>query len=122
MNGEARVVMGERGVILLNVIIILLTIALIGASLMTFFFSVNLFARTVADRAKAFYLAEAGIASAVGTLRGASMYTDSDQTIGPMSLGEGTYEVKIDIINSLITSTGKVSGTERTLQLQFNAL
>jgi Tfp pilus assembly protein PilX len=110
----------NRGVILLNVIIIFLTIALIGASLMTFFFSVNLFARSVADGAKAFYLAEAGIASAVHTLRGRAI--GSEQTIGPVSLGEGTYTVKIDIINSLITSTGRVGSTERTLQLQFNTL
>lgn len=90
---------------------------------MTFLFSVNLFARSVADGAKAFYLAEAGIANAVYTLRGrASTLVSSEQTIGPVNLGEGTYTVKIDIINSLITSTGRVGGVEKTLQLQFSAL
>ncbi len=113
----------DKGVILLNVIIILLTIAIIGASLMTFFFSVDLFARSVADGTKAFYLAEAGIATAVGSLRNrASIIVGPEQIIGPVSLGEGTYTVKIDIINSMITSSGRVGDMEKTLQLQFNTL
>ncbi len=115
--------MNERGIILLNVILILLTIALIGASLMIFFFSVDIFSRSVTDGTKAFYLAEAGIAMAINTLRGqASTLVDFEQKIGPVKLGEGTYTVEIDFIHSLITSTGRVSGMEKTLQLQFRAL
>ena len=56
---------GNHGVILLSVLIILLTISLIGASLMSFFFSVDVTAQYSVESAKAFYLAEAGIAHAV---------------------------------------------------------
>ena len=115
--------MDERGIILLNVVIILLTMALIGASLMTFYFSVDIFARAVANGTKAFYLAEAGIASAVNYLssKASELHTPT-YTIGPIELGEGEYEVEIDFDHSLITSTGTVSGMDKTLQLQFNAL
>lgn len=113
----------RKGIILLNVVVILLTIALIGASLMTFYFSVDIFARAVADGTKAFYLAEAGIASAVNYLGSESskLHTPGYE-IGPIKLGEGEYKVDIDYTHSLITSTGSVGGVDKTLQLQFNAL
>lgn len=115
--------MNGRGVVLLSVVIILLTIALIGASLVAFFSSVNISARRVADGAKALYLAEAGIAQAIHLLRGqAGRGGQLDETIGPVSLGEGTYTVRIDLTQSLITSTGRVYGTTKTVQLQYISL
>lgn len=111
---------GNKGLILLNVVIILLTIALIGASLVAFLSLTNFSARTTAERTKAFYLAEAGIAHAINVLRNKAGL-DSDR-IGPLSLGEGTYEVKIDFSQSLIVSTGRVGNAKKTLQLQYAAL
>ena len=115
--------MGDKGVILLNAIIILLTMAVIGASLMTFYFAVDIFARAVASGTKAFYLAEAGIARGVNYLKlEANKLHSQKTTIGPLSLGEGEYEVEIDFIHSLIVSKGRVGGMEKTLQLQFDTL
>ena len=115
--------MSNRGVVLLSVIIILLTVAVIGASLVAFFSSVSMSAQGVADSAKALYLAEAGISRAVNTLRteagAGGMF---EEKIGPVSLGEGTYTVEFDILQSMITSTGEVRGTRKTVQLQYSAL
>ena len=115
--------MDKRGVVLLSVIMILLTVAIIGASLVAFFSSVSMSAGTVADAAKALYLAEAGVSRAVNMLRteagAGGMF---EERIGPVSLGEGTYTVEFDIIQSMITSTGEVHGTRKTVQLQYSAL
>ena len=116
-------VMNRSGVVLLNVVIILLTIALIGASLVAFLSLVSLSTRTAAEEIKAFYLAEAGISTAVSTLRNkAGVSGNRLYTIGPVELGEGTYEVTIDPLQSLIISTGKVASTQKTLQLYYSAL
>lgn len=115
--------MDKKGVILLNVIIILLTIALIGASLAAFFSLVNLSARITANDAKAFYLAEAGMAHAVNIIREKALSTDIfEKKIGPLSLGDGTYEIRIDVARSVIVSTGRAGGSKKTLQLQYSTL
>ncbi|MBL7069456.1 MAG: hypothetical protein ISS34_06320 [Candidatus Omnitrophica bacterium] len=115
--------MNNKGVILLSVVIILLTIALIGASLVAFFSSVNLAARAMVDEAKAFYLAEAGISHAINLLYSqADAAMDADQIIGPISLGEGEYSIKLDLVQSLIISIGEARGSKITLQLQYSAL
>ena len=113
----------NHGIVLLNVIIILLVIAFIGTSLAIFFSSVNISARTIADEAKALYLAEAGIAHTLYILRTrAGAGGQLDATIGPISLGEGTYTVKLDFSLSLITSTGNVHDIIKTVQLQYSSL
>ncbi|UCD55133.1 MAG: hypothetical protein JSV93_06395 [Candidatus Omnitrophota bacterium] len=111
---------GNKAIILLNVVIILLTIALIGASLVAFLSLTSFSAQTTADRTKAFYLAEAGIAHAINILRNRARL--ENDTIGPVSLGEGTYEVKIDFGQSVIVSTGRVGNSKKTLQLQYSTL
>lgn len=115
--------LSNQGIILLNIVIILLTIAIIGASLMTFYFSVDILARAIADGTKAFYLAEAGMASGVNYLRTqAEQIKTPTAEIGPMPLGEGEYQVEIDFAHSIIVSKGRVNDVEKTLQLQFNTL
>jgi len=115
--------MNNKGIVLLSVIMIMLTVAIIGASLVAFFSSVSLSAGTVADSAKALYLAEAGVSRAISMLRTEAgtvgMFEDK---IGPVSLGEGTYIIEFDIAQSLITSTGNVRGIKKTVQLQYSAL
>lgn len=113
----------KKGVILLSVVIIMLTIALVGASLIAFFVSVDLSIRSTVDEAKAFYLAEAGIASAINILRGKVVsMTKSEETMGPIKLGDGTYTVKIDYAHSLIISIAEVNSVKKTLQLQYAML
>ena len=124
-SGEALkvkwLVSGKKGVILISVVIIFLTIALIGASLVAFFASVNITSRNFAEGAKALYLAEAGIAYAINILR---YQTGSHEELakpkGPFQLGEGTYSVEINHLQSLITSTGEVGGIKKVIQLQYN--
>ena len=113
----------RRGIILFSVIIILLTITLIGASLVSFFSSLDVSVRTMADETKARYLAEAGIAYAVNILRNqAGAAGQMGETIGPVPLGDGTFTVKFDLTQSLITSLGRVAGIEKTIQLQYSSL
>lgn len=114
--------MNKRGIVLLNAVIVLLTIALIGASLTTFFLLVNDAAIQTVDEAKAFYLAEAGIAHAINILRNKIDASELEEKIGPIALGDGDYELEIDITQSLIISTGRVGSTKKTLQLQYAAL
>jgi len=112
----------KKGIVLLNVVIILLTIALIGASLVAFFSLVILYARTSEEEAKAFYLAEAGISHAVSVLRNKKGASGKPiKKIGPVSLGGGVYEVEIDIPQLLIVSTGRVGSSGKTLQLRYDA-
>ncbi len=122
MPSKAR---GERGVALITVIIIMLTMALIGASLAELSSAVSDSIGTILDQTKARYLAEAGIAHALHELRlGADLAVES---VDPVSgepiyypLGEGGYSVVYDAEGSMITCTGIVHETKKTLQLQYN--
>jgi Tfp pilus assembly protein PilX len=121
----------RRGVVLLAVMIILLTMSVIGISLVAFFSAVNMSAQTVVDEAKAFYLAEAGVAQAISNLQGAGeeepqAESDSDtgadgMNIAPTQLGDGTYEVLVDANTCLITAEGKVHGITKKMQLRYGA-
>ncbi len=108
---------------MISVIIVFLTIALIGATLVAFFSSVDMTARSFADEIKALYLAEAGIAYAVNLLH---YQTGSQEELvkakGPFELGGGTYRVEINNLQSLITATGEIGSITKTIQLQYNAL
>ncbi|MFH1797723.1 MAG: hypothetical protein ABH844_00020 [Candidatus Omnitrophota bacterium] len=116
MNGK-----GKKGIILLNVVMILLMIAFIGASLVAFLSLVNFSANMVIDEMKAFYLAESGIAQAVSVLRNqAGVFGEDGNKIGPIFLGDGSYQIEIDVSHSLIISTGRVGSAKKVLQLQYN--
>ena len=112
----------SHGVILLTVVIVLLTITLIGGSLVLLFSSLSISSRTYADETKALYLAEAGIARGLNWLRQEAQTKFLDNIIGPVKLGEGTYEVKIDFHESVITSIGRVNRVEKKIQLQYKPL
>ena len=116
-------IVNNKGVVLISVIIVFLTIALIGATLVAFFSSVNISSRNSVDEIKALYLAEAGIAYAIHLLR---YQTGSHEELakpkGPFQLGDGTYVVEINHFQSLITSIGEVNGIKKTIQLQYSAL
>ncbi|MFH1362688.1 MAG: hypothetical protein ABIH45_00560 [Candidatus Omnitrophota bacterium] len=115
--------MRRQGVVLISVMIVFLTIAVIGATLVAFFSSVDITARSFADETKALYLAEAGIAYAINLLHyQTGSHEELAKVKGPFELGEGTYSVEINNLQSLIISTGKISGVTKTIQLQYRAL
>ena len=114
----------NRGVALITVVIVMLTMALIGASLAELSSAVSFSAENILDETKARYLAEAGIAYALHELRNEADLSDAvDKNTGDpvyFPLGDGGYTVVFDPSESLITCTGIVNGTKKTLQLQYN--
>jgi len=113
-------VSGKRGIVLLGALIILLTISLIGATLASFFFSVSTIAEVELSRAQALYLAEAGIADAIYQLRQGGFSGDAtEQRVAAKALGDGDYEVIHDPAAGLVTSTGRVRGVRRTIQVKY---
>ncbi len=115
----------KRGVALITVVIVMLTMALIGASLAELSSTVNFSVDIILDETKARYLAEAGIAHALHAFRsGATLENTVDAEGNPIlfPLGEGAYSVTYDSSESLITCTGVVNQVRKTLQLQYNVL
>ena len=113
--------MNSKGIALINVVIIMLTMALLGASLVELVTSVNLSSQSVMDQAKARYLAEAGIAAAIHKLRShAGGEAGKEEKIGPVVLGDGVYTVTFNSRESLITSIGIVNDIPKKIQLQYN--
>lgn len=112
----------KNGAILFGVLIVVLMISLIGASLVAILSSLVLSSQYEISQTKALYLAEAGINHAIHLLQSqAIIVTQEENFIPPTSLGDGTYEVKLDFSQSLITSTGKVGGVRRRIQLKYNS-
>ena len=125
----------EQGAILLIVLIMILTISLLGATLMAIFFNVLSLSEIELGRARALYLAEAGIAKAVGALKsqaGAPVQSEArsgseaqqlpaERIIPPTKLGEGHFEVFNDFSQSTIISVGTSNGVKRTIQMRYNA-
>ena len=108
------------GAVLFAVLLILLTISLIGATLASFFFSVTTVAEVDLARAQALYLAEAGIAKAIHQVQQAgSLGGEAQQQIRAVPLGDGEYDTAHDLVAGLITSTGKVRGVRRTIQVKY---
>lgn len=133
---------GNRGAILLIVLIVVLTISLLGATLITLFFNVLTSSQIELDRMRALYLAEAGIAQATNSLKGAAAAEEAgggegeegfstrpsgsleeglEESAGRMALGGGFFEVETDMSHSTITSVGISNEVRRTIQVKFNA-
>lgn len=112
----------KNGAILFGVLIVVLMISLIGASLVAILSSLVLSSQYEISQTKALYLAEAGINHAIHLLQSqAIIITQEENFISSTLLGDGTYEVKLDFSQSLITSTGKVGGVRRRIQLKYNS-
>ena len=114
----------DKGVALITVIIVMLTMALIGAALAELSSAVSDSVDNMLDETKARYLAEAGIAHALRELRhGADLSDAIDKITGEpiyFPLGEGGYSVVFDPEGSMITCTGIVHETKKTMQFQYN--
>ena len=109
---------------MITVVIVMLTMALIGTALAELASSVNFSVEEILEETKARYLAEAGIAHALHELRNNQ---DLSDTVNPANgepvyfpLGDGGYTVVYSAAESLITCTGIVNQTKKTLQLQYN--
>ena len=121
--------LNQQGAILLIVLIVVLTISIIGASLIALFYSVYISSQTELDRARALYLAEAGVAQAIHMLRkppapappGAPAIKDSQRIVPPTQLGEGYFEVYCDFSQSAIISIGTSHGVRRIIQVKYEA-
>ena len=113
-----------RGAILLIVLIVILSISLLGATLAALFYNVLVSSQIELDRARALYLAEAGIARAISLLRtqaGTAANASSEQIIPSTKFGEGKFEVYNDFLQSSIISIGESHGLRRSIQLKYNA-
>lgn len=110
-----------RGAILFGVLIVILMVSLIGASLAALLSSLALTNQFEIKRVKALYLAEAGISYAIHMLKSqAIVAVGNEYFIPPTQLNDGTFEVRIDFSQSLISSTGKCGGLKRKIQLKYN--
>ena len=122
MRGRNLTNGNRRGAILFAVLIVVLTVSLIGASLVALISSLALTNQFEVARAKALYLAEAGISQAVYQLKNQAIIVTSEEFfVPPTQFGDGTYEVRLDFRQSLMSSTGRVGGISRTVQLKYNS-
>lgn len=112
----------KRGAILFGVLIVILMVSLIGASLVALLSSLALTNQYEINRVKALYLAEAGISQAIHMLKfQAVVIAGAEYFVPPTPFGDGTYEVKVDFGQSLMSSTGRIGGIARTIQLKYSS-
>ncbi len=114
----------DRGAVLLIVIIVMLTVSILGATLVTLFFNVLTVGQNELHRAQALYLSEAGIAVAMKNLKGQKgqkVVLPENRIVPVTQLGEGTFEVFLDQAESTLVSVGVSHGVSRTIQLKYNA-
>ena len=114
------VISNKRGTVLLGTVLILITISLIGATLIILFSSVAMVAEVKTQSTQAFYLSEACIAKAIHELKesAGSSPLEPEQT-QEIKLGAGTCEIHNDTAASVITSIGKVQGVRRVIQVKY---
>lgn len=118
---SSPILRNQRGIALITVVIMMISLALIGATLIEFAASVNLSSQTVMDEVKALYLAEAGISYGIHSLRNrAGSDKLKDEKLGPVPLGEGSFTVEFSFSESLMIATGTVHGVSKRLELQYN--
>ena len=127
--------MKAKGAVLLIVLIVILTISLLGATLFALFFNVVLSSRVELQRTQALYLAEAGLAAAVSTLKAQQpgeqpggalqvVFTENpqlQQIVSRTNLGEGYFEVYSDISEGTFISYGSSHGITRAIQMKYSA-
>jgi len=114
---------GNRGVILITTIIVMVFLSVLGMSMLAFLFSTTSYAQVQLDRMKAIYLAESGIAKAIWELR-YDIDPDGDGTgnVKKVKLGDGVFWAKHDFQSSTITGVGEVNRLRRTLQIKYSSI
>ena len=111
------------GTILITILIVLFFLSVMGLSLITYLFSRLTKVNLEADRLKAMYLAEAGIARAVYEIR---KDRDSDHNgVGNVlktPFAGGFYKASHNFQTSIITATGEFNAVRRTVQVKYSAI
>jgi len=128
--------MGNRGAVLMLVLVVIFTISIMGAVLVVLFFNVLTLSGIELDRTRALYLSEAGVSMAVSVLksRAGEVMTSGAQSkeaadgssrgekiIPSTELGGGYFEVYNDYAQSTIISIGVSNGVKRVIQLKYSA-
>ena len=113
-------VSASRGSVLIMILVIMGTLTIFGGLLMILAHNRVLLTQIEIDGAKAFFLAEAGIAQSIHELKH-QLDPDGDGvgTIKERFLGEGWFTVIHDAKTTEIRSMGEVNGVKRTLQIQY---
>lgn len=114
----------NTGAILLIVLIMMVTVSLLGATLVSLYFNVLSSGQIELYRAQALYLAEAGLAQAVSALKsqaGSASSSELKKIISATPLGEGTYEAYNDLSQSTIVAMGQSHDVKRSVQLKYGA-
>lgn len=109
----------NSGATLLLTIIVISALTLFGMSLVTLTISRVSSVDLDLEKAKALYLAEAGIAKSLWELKkGIDPGGDGVGIINPTKFSEGTFEVTYNPAMFTFTAIGKLNQTERSVQLK----
>ncbi len=113
----------KQGTILITLLIVLSFLSVMGLSLITYLFSRLSKVQLEADRLKAMYLAEAGLARAVYEIR---QDKDTDKNgVGNVlktPFAGGFYKASHNFQSSLITASGEFNAVKRTIQIKYSAI
>lgn len=124
----------RSGAILLIVLIVVLTISLLGTTLVALFYNVLSAGQIEMYRTQALYLAEAGLADAISMLRQQAGKSTRQLPPAPQKLvlggqmvrliartsfGGGYYEVDADLLDNTLVSSGTNHGVTRTIQVKY---
>ncbi len=113
----------ERGSILIACLIILSTLTIYGAVLVSAVYERSIHVSTELDRIQAFYLAEAGLAKAIHEVK--SMRDRDGDGLGNIPrtrLGRGVYSASHDPGSLVITGIGDVNGIERRIRIRYEGV
>ena len=119
MSGRFRAI-GEKGVALITILILLLFLAALGAALIGMVYS-RLSAVTLEiDRLQALYLAEAGTAQGLYEIKtGLDIFGGGLGSIPVTVLGPGAYQVTQDPKTSTLTAIGVVRDVRRVNVVKY---
>ena len=113
----------RKGTILIACLIILSTLTVFGAILVSVVYERSLNIGLEVDRLQALYLAEAALAQSlheVKTLKDAD--GDGLGSIPPVHFGAGTFYAVHDPGSLTITGVGDVRGVKRTVEVKYEGL
>ena len=109
----------EKGIVLVAVVVFTLVFTILGFSVLVIAGSEIILARKDINKAKAFYLAEAGVGRFT-----ANLSSGAAESIGETALGEGSYHVDYypDENSPYAISTGAVRGYEKRIKVTLSFL
>ena len=118
-NGSAS----RRGTILISCLIILATLTVYGAVLVSSVYERSLLVTLECDRLQALYLAEAGLARAISEVKSLKdKEGDGLGTIAKTKLGRGFYYAVHDPGTLSIVGVGDVNGIQRRVLIYYEGV